>query len=113
MRSLAAARTAPDGGADRDRTGDPLLAKQVLSQLSYSPVASLGHRTAQLRVPLAPSAQRLRGMRVAPRAPPGYYSPASTRAALGRIPKPTGSERFFWSGVLCGRPAALGSLKRR
>src|SRR5690606_38731450 len=28
----------PDGGADRDRTGDPLLAKQVLSQLSYSPV---------------------------------------------------------------------------
>src|SRR5690606_9326851 len=28
----------PDGGADRDRTGDPLLAKQVLSQLSYSPL---------------------------------------------------------------------------
>ena len=26
------------GGADRDRTGDPLLAKQVLSQLSYSPM---------------------------------------------------------------------------
>ena len=25
------------GGADRDRTADPLLAKQVLSQLSYSP----------------------------------------------------------------------------
>ena len=27
------------GGADRDRTDDPLLAKQVLSQLSYSPLA--------------------------------------------------------------------------
>ena len=27
-----------DGGAERDRTVDPLLAKQVLSQLSYSPV---------------------------------------------------------------------------
>ena len=27
-----------NGGADRDRTGDPLLAKQVLSQLSYSPI---------------------------------------------------------------------------
>ena len=27
------------GGADRDRTGDPLLAKQVLSQLSYSPTS--------------------------------------------------------------------------
>ena len=26
------------GGADRARTDDPLLAKQVLSQLSYSPV---------------------------------------------------------------------------
>ena len=26
-----------DGGARRDRTADPLLAKQVLSQLSYSP----------------------------------------------------------------------------
>jgi hypothetical protein len=25
------------GGATRDRTADPLLAKQVLSQLSYSP----------------------------------------------------------------------------
>ena len=30
------------GGADRDRTGDPLLAKQVLSQLSYSPGESSG-----------------------------------------------------------------------
>ena len=27
------------GGDDRDRTGDPLLAKQVLSQLSYIPPA--------------------------------------------------------------------------
>jgi hypothetical protein len=26
-----------ESGADRDRTGDPLLAKQVLSQLSYRP----------------------------------------------------------------------------
>src|ERR1051326_4844303 len=26
------------GGADLDRTGDPLLAKQMLSQLSYSPI---------------------------------------------------------------------------
>jgi hypothetical protein len=28
------------GGRDRDRTGDPLLAKQVLSQLSYTPTAT-------------------------------------------------------------------------
>ena len=26
------------GGADWNRTSDPLLAKQVLSQLSYSPI---------------------------------------------------------------------------
>ena len=30
------------GGAGRDRTDDPLLAKQVLSQLSYSPAVDLG-----------------------------------------------------------------------
>ena len=29
---------AKDGGADRARTGDPLLAKQVLYQLSYDPI---------------------------------------------------------------------------
>ena len=28
----------PLGGDERDRTDDPLLAKQVLSQLSYTPV---------------------------------------------------------------------------
>jgi hypothetical protein len=30
------------GGASRDRTDDPLLAKQVLSQLSYGPVYMVG-----------------------------------------------------------------------
>ena len=30
------------GGAGRDRTDDPLLAKQVLSQLSYSPASDGG-----------------------------------------------------------------------
>lgn len=39
------------GGAERDRTADPLLAKQVLSQLSYSP----NHRNTQ---PLRLSASR-------------------------------------------------------
>ena len=29
------------GGASRDRTGDPLLAKQVLSQLSYGPLVQI------------------------------------------------------------------------
>jgi hypothetical protein len=34
---LSRARKGNVGGAGRDRTDDPLLAKQVLSQLSYSP----------------------------------------------------------------------------
>ena len=35
------------GGDERDRTDDPLLAKQVLSQLSYTPVRSLKCSTPQ------------------------------------------------------------------
>ena len=35
--SIGAASGTGVGGAGRDRTDDPLLAKQVLSQLSYSP----------------------------------------------------------------------------
>ena len=31
-----------DGGAGRDRTDDPRLAKPMLSQLSYSPIGVLG-----------------------------------------------------------------------
>jgi hypothetical protein len=39
------------GGRDRDRTGDPLLAKQVLSQLSYTPTAeTLIHFNAFVRL---------------------------------------------------------------
>jgi hypothetical protein len=36
-----AAQFQKNGGAERDRTADPLLAKQVLSQLSYSPNLSI------------------------------------------------------------------------
>jgi hypothetical protein len=44
------------GGAERDRTADPLLAKQVLSQLSYSPISSIaraspGSATFRVRKP--------------------------------------------------------------
>ena len=41
---LLSQRAVMVGGADRDRTGDPLLAKQVLSQLSYSPLLVLCER---------------------------------------------------------------------
>ena len=35
---LRAAIGNENGGADRDRTGDLMLAKHALSQLSYSPI---------------------------------------------------------------------------
>ena len=44
----ALSETRPANGDDRDRTGDPLLAKQVLSQLSYAPVT---HRPSPARHP--------------------------------------------------------------
>ena len=40
-----------NGGADRDRTDDILLAKQALSQLSYSPISNL-IRLSQSRGPV-------------------------------------------------------------
>ena len=49
------------GGADRDRTDDPLLAKQVLSQLSYSPRSTgkrleVRRRKVEVRHDILPSA---------------------------------------------------------
>ena len=35
------------GGAEEDRTPDPLLAKQVLSQLSYSPLSRKPNRNSE------------------------------------------------------------------
>jgi hypothetical protein len=49
-----------DGGADRDRTGDPLLAKQVLSQLSYSPLLASPTRTWDCEQCRNPRAEALR-----------------------------------------------------
>ena len=39
-------KPSPAGGADRDRTGNLLLAKQALSQLSYGPDRAVGDRPA-------------------------------------------------------------------
>ena len=40
--SVTIASVMVDGGDDRNRTGDLLLAKQVLSQLSYVPTLTAG-----------------------------------------------------------------------
>jgi hypothetical protein len=45
------------GGGERDRTDDPLLAKQVLSQLSYTPESVVG------LVGIEPTTSRLSGVR--------------------------------------------------
>ena len=37
------------GGGERDRTDDPLLAKQVLSQLSYTPETVVGGGSGWIR----------------------------------------------------------------
>ena len=39
---------ASSGGDEEDRTPDPLLAKQVLSQLSYTPACFEGHLTLKI-----------------------------------------------------------------
>jgi hypothetical protein len=46
------------GGRDRDRTGDPLLAKQVLSQLSYTPTAGYSNHFPSLTLRLQPLVPR-------------------------------------------------------
>ena len=46
--------TVVTGGADRDRTGDPLLAKQVLSQLSYTPTVGYSNHSPLLTPPPQP-----------------------------------------------------------
>lgn len=57
------------GGAERDRTADPLLAKQVLSQLSYSPISSIAPIFIEVRqlprhrsFPAAPCVAKRRSM---------------------------------------------------
>jgi hypothetical protein len=42
------------GGADRDRTGDPLVANQVLSQLSYSPTHGILVGLGRVELPTSP-----------------------------------------------------------
>ena len=65
LRGIVAPRTRDSsmgaGGADRIRTDDPLLAKQMLSQLSYSPAARNLRLRVRCRVPRSPDAGSNRG----------------------------------------------------
>src|SRR5258708_7590564 len=85
------------GGADRDRTGDLLLAKQALSQLSYSPAFT--SRAAQHAA--APS-RLVRAIRRLPFAHPQMVG-------LGRIELPTSPLSGVRSSQLSYRPESAVS----
>ena len=82
------------GGAERDRTADPLLAKQVLSQLSYSPTSQaemvgLG----RVELPTSPlSGVRSNQLSYRPKRLAASL-PAHERLAQRRDPEPGGSPK--------------------
>jgi len=67
LHSAAHALETPPPGDDRDRTGDPLLAKQVLSQLSYAPLRKQDQHGSRADATLPPGDQRLRGINASDR----------------------------------------------
>src|SRR5690606_17988831 len=83
------------GGASRDRTGDPLLAKQVLSQLSYGPpigLVGLGG----LEPPTSPlSGVRSNHLSYRPNQQTENVAPATPASPGGVLRN---------AGHLCGRP---------
>lgn len=73
----------PSGGGDRTRTDDPLLAKQVLSQLSYTPGYGINRAQAPNLVGLGRfelPTSRLSGVRSNRLS----YRPGVTRSGFGR-----------------------------
>ncbi len=57
-------RVSAPGGDDRSRTGDPLLAKQVLSQLSYIPLSYISKAAILVGLPgVEPGTSRLSSAR--------------------------------------------------
>ena len=78
-------------GGKRIRTDDPLLAKQVLYQLSYAPVLSnrISTRAASRNPTARPTPV------AALRRPGGAYTPAADHASLRRIfPAPSAQEKW-------------------
>ena len=67
-RSLTIVKLSPDfsgfGGDERDRTDDPLLAKQVLSQLSYTPIFNLNKRHIRCVRPYSPEVPFYRALKI-------------------------------------------------
>src|SRR5262245_48502954 len=94
------------GGADRDRTGDPRLAKPVLSQLSYSPEARFAPspKPAEAAASHESTVDELRSFLVR----------SSAREAgmvgLGRVELPTSRLSGVRSNHLSYRPPGMAGL---
>ena len=100
------------GGAERDRTADPLLAKQVLSQLSYSPSLSGTLRTMAGRQVDQTAYARFRVMQymfLLVKSVNEFDPPESIRyvVGLGRIELPTSRLSGVRSNHLSYRPDGL------
>ena len=100
------------GGAERDRTADPLLAKQVLSQLSYSPAlyTSLSRREVGQTGRTADAQKRLSQYMSPPRRMSKRLSTSppiripSAMVGLGRVELPTSRLSGVRSNHLSYRP---------
>ena len=98
-------------GGDRDRTDDPLLAKQVLSQLSYAPKSQRTWALSEWLTPYANTA--LQRLRVASRLslPPGDFSFAKGKGKMGQggLEPPTPRLSSVCSNQLSYWPHALNT----
>ena len=103
------------GGAERDRTADPLLAKQVLSQLSYSPTfwvpAAKMVGLGRFELPTSPlSGVRSNQLSYRPR----IYDQPAPPPAEAKCLKPDGSQKTSFSVKRVSRTKVehAGQLRR-
>jgi len=92
-----------NGGAERDRTADPLLAKQVLSQLSYSPNLLSVHAPKALHgggasAPTALGLAKALRLPVRDRNEPGSTNPTVNHQTGAELHVPHGTARPERSG---------------
>ena len=71
----------PIGGGERDRTDDLLLAKQALSQLSYTPAPEIGGRNTEIRLIFRSLTSDLRALTMVGQ---GGFEPPTSRLSSAR-----------------------------
>ncbi len=107
-----------NGGAERDRTADPLLAKQVLSQLSYSPnpfspkAANLDQRTQPQTTKQEQSSTSPMGRPVRSAAAKPRQRQDKTMVGPGRLELPTPRLSSVCSNRLSYGPIRVGTTRK-